>query len=217
MNISAPISYLLSFFYPNRCPFCGDVIEPRKTCCNSCLSRIKTDSAKYFIGNRWLSTSPFLYKDLPKQAVLRLKFNDCGQIAPAMGKYMIDAVKENFSEYSFDIVAFVPMHRKRKNKSLYNHSKLLAKEIAKELKLPLISLLVKTKYNKPQHRLNSKERLKNVKGTFGVNKKYLKTVRNRTVLLCDDVSTTGATLCECCKVLEKAGAEDIFCVTFAKA
>lgn len=217
MKISKALSYLLSFFYPNRCPFCGCVIEPHRICCKSCRSRIKYDPRKYFIGNRWLCASPFQYDGLPKQAVLRLKFNDCGQISNSMAKYMTDAIIESFSDYSFDVVTFVPMHKKRRRKSLYNHSRLLALSIAKNLSLPMKNLLIKTDYNKPQHKLNRDERLKNIKGTFSADSKSLNFIKGKTVLLCDDVLTTGSTLSECCKVLEKAGAKDIFCVTFSKA
>ncbi len=209
--------YISAFFFPCRCPFCGKVITPDEICCNQCSPKIKTNISKHFIGNSWLCTSPFKYTDLPKQAVLRLKFNDCGQIAPLMAEYMTASVKESFSDYSFDIVTFVPMHKKRKRKSLYNHSKLLAAEISKNLDVPIASLLVKTKNNSLQHRLPSQERIKNVKGVYSVNKKYGKTLKGKTVLLCDDVITTGSTLSECCKVLEKAGAKDVFCVAFSKA
>lgn len=217
MKISKPLSYLLSFFYPNRCPFCGDVLQPLNTCCDRCRQKIKIQTGKYFIGNRWLCTSPFRYIGLPKQAVLKLKFNSCGQISSSMAKYMTDAIKESFSDYSFDVVTFVPMHKKRKRKSLYNHSKLLALEIAKNLSLPMKNLLIKAEYSKPQHKLSGNERLKNIKGTFRVNDKAVDFIKGKTILLCDDVLTTGSTLSECCRILEKAGAKDIFCVTFAKA
>lgn len=217
MKFSKPLSYLLSFFYPNRCPFCGNVSPPFVTCCDNCRHKIKIQTGKYFIGNRWLCTSPFRYSGLPKQAVLKLKFNSCGQISWAMGKYMTDAIKESFSDYSFDVVTFVPMHKKRKRKSLYNHSKLLASSIAKNLSLPMKNLLIKTEYNKPQHKLNRDERIKAIKNTFRADSKSLDFIKGKTILLCDDVLTTGSTLSECCKVLEKAGAKDVFCVAFAKA
>ena len=109
------------------------------------------------------------------------------------------------------------MHKKRKRKSLYNHSKLLASSIAKNLSLPMKNLLIKTEYNKPQHKLNRDERIKTIKNTFRADSKSLDFIKGKTILLCDDVLTTGSTLSECCKVLEKAGAKDVFCVAFAKA
>lgn len=217
MKLQKLFKYISAFFFPYRCPFCGKVITPNENCCDRCSPKIKENISKYFIGNKWLCTSPFKYEDLPKQAVLRLKFNGCGQIASIMAEYMAASVKESFSDYSFDIVTFVPMHKKRKRKSLYNHSGILAAEISKIIDVPLASLLVKTKNNSLQHKLPLEERIKNVKGVYSINKKYCKTIKGKTVLLCDDVITTGSTLSECCKVLEKAGAKDVFCVAFSKA
>lgn len=217
MKNQNPISWLLSFFYPCRCPFCGKVIQPNKRICEECSSLISTDCRKFFVGNRWLCTSPFKYNSLAKRAVFQLKYGDFGQTASPMAGYMLDSLRENFSEYSFEIITFVPMDKRRRKKSLYNHSKLLAKEISKELSKPLLPLLIKTKHNKLQHTLTPEERLLNVKDAYSINPRFKASVKGKTVLLCDDVMTTGATLSECCKVLEAAGAEDIFCVTFAKA
>lgn len=217
MKNKKPLDLLLSFFYPCRCPFCGVIVSPSLRLCEKCQKSISFHHRKFFVGNRWLCTSPFSYSSLAKNAVFQLKFGDCGQIARQMSSYMLDSIRENFSEYSFNIVTFVPMDRKRKRKSLYNHSKLLAKELSASLSLPCLPLIIKTKHNKFQHTLPPEERVNNVKGVYSFNKRFLASVKGKTVLLCDDVITTGATLSECCKVLEEAGAADVFCVTFAKA
>lgn len=217
MKAEAIFNRIIAFFYPCRCPFCGKVIEPDKRLCEECKKSMAPENHKFFVGNRWLCASPFKYSSQARNAVFQLKYGDCGQISKPMSLYMLDAVKEEFSQYAFHMVAFVPMDKKRRRKSLYNHSQLLAKEISKNLRLPLVPLIRKIKHNKLQHTLTPEERLSNVQGVYRINPKYKEDIKGKTILLCDDVMTTGATLCECCRILEEAGAEDVFCVTFAKA
>lgn len=123
---------------------------------------------------------------------------------------MAKAVRREFSNINFDCVCFVPMTLKNKLKRGINQSELLARCIANELNIPLYqNALVKLKQNRVQHNLSRNERIMNVKGVFTASDD----VKGKTVLLVDDIKTTGATLNECSRELLKAGAGQVFCVT----
>ena len=89
------------------------------------------------------------------------------------------------------------------------------KNQTKNLNVKIEDLLIKTKENKIQHTLPRVERLKNPIGVYNINDKA--SISGKTVLLVDDIVTTGSTLSECCRILKKNGVKDIYCVTIAKA
>jgi predicted amidophosphoribosyltransferase len=104
------------------------------------------------------------------------------------------------------------MHPKKQKKRGFNQSELLAKDIAKELNLPCKKLLVKTKNNDEQHNCASlAQRRENVKGVYKAVKD--ETIKGKTILIIDDILTTGYTLGECAKTLEKYTHSKILCAT----
>ncbi len=113
-----------------------------------------------------------------------------------------------------DAVLPVPLYKNRLRQREFNQSALLAKYLAKGIgSTLLIDSLVKMKDTKPQVGLSSNERLKNMKNAFWIQNKEV--VEGKDILLIDDVSTTGATIRECSKVLKKAGAGNIHVLTLA--
>ena len=158
-------------------------------------------------------TAPFVYKDSLAAAVRRFKFSDEVNLSEFFAKEMCSAVSATFPETKFDFVTCVPLTKKKRNKRGYNQSELLAKECAKLLDSEYKTALIKTRETADQHSLNAKERLKNLKNAFEPAPKI--DIKGKTILLCDDIKTTGTTLCECRKTLIKAGAKDVYCVCIA--
>ena len=94
----------------------------------------------------------------------------------------------------------------------YNQAVLLAKTVSEETEIPLISkAIIKTQKTRPQHTLSFIERRRNLEGAFRVVRPEM--IRGKTVLLCDDVTTSGNTLNECSLSLLEAGAKAVYCVT----
>ena len=92
----------------------------------------------------------------------------------------------------------------------------MAKRISKELNIPFEGKVLYRAIEKvEQKKLSREERLLNVSGVFELNKSD--SIENKTVLLCDDVATMGATLNECAKILIQGGANSVYCVTAAVA
>ena len=128
------------------------------------------------------------------------------------------------------LVTYVPMHSRKEKRRGFNHAELLANTLAKRTcppslrsgvsgraKSTAVCLLEKTKETKPQVDLDKEERLYNMKGSFAISSGTLSVpITTLSVVLVDDVWTTGATMQECCKVLRKAGIQEVWGFTLAR-
>ncbi len=110
------------------------------------------------------------------------------------------------------LVTYVPMHRRKEKRRGFNQTELFANVLAKQTKSIAACLLEKIKETKPQIDLNKEERLYNVKNSF----RYVGTSVPQKAVLVDDIWTTGATMKECCKVLKKAGIQEVWGFTLAR-
>lgn len=108
----------------------------------------------------------------------------------------------------------IPLHPSRKRWRGFNQAEILCHEIAKELNLSIVSVLVRCKMTKTQKDLKKEERGKNILGAFALAKDA--DVKGKNFILVDDVTTTGATLQEAAKTLKRAGAAKVVCLTVAR-
>ena len=122
---------------------------------------------------------------------------------------IVQSVLEVHEEINFDIITCVPMHKDDRKKRGYNQAELLARECAKIMNIPYIDTLEKHKKNKVQHSIKAKERAKNVRGVYRLIQKDI--VKDKNILIIDDIITTGHTLGECAKVLSKGKCKSIRC------
>jgi ComF family protein len=157
-----------------------------------------------------------LYEGALTRAILLLKFE---QIEP-MGDWfagMLEGVFRQEAELlQADVVVPVPLHREREKERGYNQAAVIAKALAKRLKLPYqAALLVRTRPRPDKHILNEEERWESVRGAFATRPGSQ--VDKRRVLLVDDVLTTGATLDACARALREAGAKTVIGLTVARA
>lgn len=122
---------------------------------------------------------------------------------------------ENLEKY--DIIIVVPISRQRNKERGYNQSYLIAKEISKIIKVPITyKTLYKIKNTVPQSSLNKKQREENAKGAYRANN--IEKIKNKKILLLDDIYTTGNTVNECASALIQKGIkkENIGVLTIAK-
>lgn len=154
--------------------------------------------------------SPIVYDGGGKHLVLKFK-SGYGYLK----EYFADLIAEKL--YFFPIpqcITYVPMTKREERKRGFNQSKLLAQAVAKRTDTPLIKDgIIKIKKTAEQKELGRRERAKNLEGSFKVVKKQ--EIKGRTVLLVDDILTTGATADEISKCLLKAGAEKVYLATIA--
>lgn len=151
------------------------------------------------------------YNDASRKLVLAFKYGDRLHAVHTFTPWMIRAGQELID--ASDMVIPVPLHLHRLRARRFNQSALLAQEIAKRSgKAYTPDALLRSRHTVPQKGLSAKDRRKNVQGAFEVKKD----LKDRSILLIDDVFTSGATLNECARVLKKAGAACVNVLTIAR-
>ncbi len=115
----------------------------------------------------------------------------------------------------FDLVTAVPLHRKRESQRGYNQAEVIARYLARFSNRPYIDAIKRTVFTAPQAKTIAKsERLKKLENAFSLNLP-VSIIKGKTVLLVDDVATTGTTLNECAKILRQNGAKMVCAVVVA--
>ena len=209
--------YILSLIYPPKCVFCGKVIDKSDICseCEKTLPYTKGDSVyqKFLFVDKCIS--PLYYKDYVRRAVLRFKFSGCSCYSRRLGAIMSECAENNLDCGSIDMISCIPLSKKRLHDRGYNQAELLAREISKTVDVKFVPTLKKIKNNTAQSTIkDAKLRAKNVVGVYTVTDP--ETVKGKYILLVDDVVTTGSTVSECARMLKKAGAKAVYCITLAR-
>ena len=218
----------LNIIYPKRCKLCGEVVELKRDLCPECEStpvisgeicdkcgREKTGCvcAKEKFSPKYKAfCAPYYYDGCMEKAIVRFKNYGCKELGAEMSKRIAKTVKQRFDGVSFDIVTCVPMTKKKQKERGYNQSALLAEAVAKELNAQFRELLVKTVDTNPQRFSSAKERQVNLYGAFELAEG--ESVEGKTVLIIDDVKTTGSTLNECATVIMSGKAQAAYAAAF---
>ena len=220
---------LLDLIFPKRCVACGrfgeylcdkdkQKIQPAKAFCPVCL-RAAIGGATHPKCKGKLSLDGLIcmfdYKSPVKETVAELKYRFVTDLARILEQ---EIRKSRFLD-KYDFAGFtvipVPLSRSRKNWRGFNQTEILAKVVARRLKLTVApEVLRKIRETKPQAKLRRKDRLKQVKGTFGL---VSETVKGKKYIIFDDVWTTGATLKEVAAVLKRKGASAVWGMTLASS
>lgn len=169
------------------------------------------ETERWFDGIR----SPYRYEGAVRKAILALKYGGIKAAAPQLGDMLADYLSAN--PLGSDAVVPVPMHRARLRERGYNQAGLLAQRVAMRCGVEYRpEMLVRTRAAQPQAGTsNAAERVANVAGSVAAPDGL--DLGGRRILLVDDVATTGSTLSECAAALKGAGAESVWCLTFAVA
>lgn len=191
-----------------RCKACGKPVEEPAVYCELCRKTTKRPYAKM--------SAPYLYREPVKGSVVRFKRERQQGYAKVYARHMQAVLDYDCTEKSFDVAVSVPPRKKRMREEGYDQAACLAQELAKRMGIPYFARVLKQKENrKKQSDLTAAERYRNARGNYLVCKPAV--VREKTVLLIDDVCTTGATLAECARVLREVGAAKVYCATAATA
>jgi len=146
------------------------------------------------------------YDDVSRNLVLKFKHADCTDAVPAFGRWLARTGQSLLAEA--DMVVPVPLHRFRLFMRRYNQAALLALEIERQTGVPaMVDLLQRTRATASQGNFDHRGRWRNVHGVFRVARP--EAVRGKTVVVVDDVLTTGATVTECARALLVAGARSV--------
>ncbi len=214
------LNALLDLLFPPKCPFCHRVLDRKgEEPCALCQKELPW--APGALGQQGVEltagcVSPFFYKDGVREGIHRFKFQNRPGYAGSFGMLMAQAVGDAWPEVRFDAVTWVPLSKKRLRRRGYDQACLLAKEVGRRLGLSCEGLLVKNRHTPAQSGQESDGlRRVNVLNAYETVPKA--ELVGRTILLVDDVVTTGSTLSECARILRTGGAEAVYCVTLARA
>lgn len=196
----------IPYFVPPLCARCGDqlpswrVISVSSSTCARCRRRPSLLSECRAIGP---------YEGSLRGIVQALKYQGCRSLAGGLGLRLRDAAEDLLGRA--DIAVPVPLHSARQRSRGFNQ----AAELASQLGLPVVAALVRTRATPSQTDLPAARRHANVRGAFALRRRH--DVRGLRVVVVDDVTTTGATLEACARVLIDAGATSVSAGTAARA
>lgn len=213
------IYLIFEYLFPRKCMLCRSILSPRET---DLCSKCRTDTEEYPYGafnpppkgknkTHFLDsfTAIWYYEKNVRKCIHRYKFGRAVHLAPKLGKLLaMKLLKHGPDEY--DVLTWVPVSSARRMKRGYDQSELLAKYVGRELEIRPQRLLRKIRNTPPQSGIASdSERKANVLGAFRLARGV--DVREKRILILDDVFTTGATTEECARVLLTAGAREVHC------
>ena len=236
---------VLNFLYPPRCAACGErfAFYDGRRVCAACVERVERmpDSRCEICGGplesvasgaercarclakrphyrvahtiaRYRTTAEDEPHSLPA-LIRRHKYGLDQSVGAALAEFLGDELPVKAADY--DVVIPVPLHWRRLWWRGFNQAALLASAVAARLELPLDAIaMTRRRRTAPQTARHHDERIKNVRRAFAVT--YPERVRNRRILLVDDVMTTGATVDECARVILAAGAISVDVFTLAR-
>jgi competence protein ComFC len=206
---SACLSSLVAYAGP-VCPRCGRALQDAggEHLCARCLTEPPVFSRHRSCG---------LYGGTLKDVILLFKYRKYAPLSRPLARFAeatLGAVEGLWA--GAEALVPVPLHRARRRDRGFNQSRLLARDLGRLRGIEVLDrVLVKVRDAPPQAGLRAADRARNVIRTYAVRRPEL--VRGRTVVLVDDVTTTGATLSECARVLTEAGTKDVRAITLAQA
>lgn len=217
---------ILDYIFPPACGICGKLGEGY--ICENCYKIVE----KYFyqniedkqiknntneiIKNKTINTFYLLqYRDIIRDKMIEYKFNDKSYLYRMFCEIFVKNKLACEFIKNYDIIIPVPMYKKKKAIRGYNQSELIARKLAKYFKMPIVTkVLIKQVNTQMQSSLGKRERIKNVQNVYKIQ--YQEKIKDKNVLLVDDIYTTGATVKECKKMLQFAGSKNIGTIIIAK-
>ena len=152
----------------------------------------------------------------PLQGIIhQFKYGSHPSLARPLARLLHALWVQAYRDRTPDMIVPVPLHRARQRERGFNQSRLLARHLSRWTQVPLMDrVLVRSRSTEAQAGLSRKQRRRNIQGAFRVADRG--SIRERAVLLVDDVFTTGATLNECARMLRKQGAQRVDVLTIAR-
>ncbi len=230
---------LLDMLYPRNCIGCGspspetfryicwdcwsDSVRIEPPFCNLCGDPVAGTIEHDFICYACCAEKPSFggarsaarYEGVVGEALRQFKYEQALWVAPDLAELLYNCLKAEYDCLSFDLVVPVPLHHIRRRERGYNQSAILAFELARRIGCKMSSrMLRRIRPTVTQTNLTAAQRLSNVQNAFQHGRE--KRLASRSVLLVDDVMTTGATVNACAKALRKGGALSVHVLTVAR-
>lgn len=229
---------VLNIIYPPKCMFCRRLMggSDKELICESCSGAMRIidglvcekcgaplkegvicASCRSAAHEFDKGFSVLRYDEFVKDAIYRFKYGGRTNYAKPFGDLMA-AQMDRYGYLSADFLIPVPLHKKRQKKRGYNQAELLADVLSLHSKIPVRpDILLRIKETAPQSKLNFTARRRNLNGAFALSEASQNgaCLKDKTVMLIDDIFTTGSTVDECSRILKMNGAEKVLVFTVA--
>ncbi|MBO5351928.1 MAG: ComF family protein [Lachnospiraceae bacterium] len=227
---------MTEWLYPERCPVCFKIVLPKgamlhpgcrqkleflkEPVCRKCGRSVETEEAEYCpdcaegTDRGWKEgRSIFPYHGVMERALWQVKREGTKEFVRFFGIQMYQKQKDFIHRRKTECIVPVPLHPSKQRSRGFNQAELLAAVLGQEAGLPVRRLLKKTRKTRDQKSLGRMERRKNLRNAFAVDLEELGENIPKSVLLVDDVSTTGSTLTACAFALRKQGVKQVVFLT----
>lgn len=205
---------IIESIWIRRCPYCRKKISFDMTECLACRASYPSTPRIEVTPRGDICIAPFTYDGVIAAAMKDYKFRGVRFNSKSFAGAIVSAMKKTyFKDMDFEIITSVPATRKRKRLRGYNQAELIARRIAELTGTRYEELLTRDVETVYQHYLGLEERKKHSKNYYSIIDK--ESVRNKKILLVDDIMTSGTTLSSCSEVLMDADAQRVFCAVTA--
>jgi len=217
---------LVRLVYPDFCAGCNTLIETpgRYPICQSCLSGINYCEGPYACvpgeGNVSSYFSLGHYEGILRNLIVNFKYHNKINLVDFFADKLIERSSQKiflspFSES--DLIIPVPLHFNKAKERGFNQAELLGMALSRRTGIPMVcDAVIRHKETVPQNKLKIEERFSNLYGAFSLNRTKSSFLKNKNVIIIDDVLTTGATVENLARTIKLAGSSNIFAVTIAK-
>ncbi len=225
----------VGLIFPRRCPVCGDIVRPRgRLICPECAKRLSYVSGatclkcgkeltcqegEYCLGcsrrQRTFDQGIALlnYTEVSSASMAQIKYENKREYLDFYSQEILLRFGERIARMNADVLMPIPVHPSRKRARGYNQAEELARRISRQTGIPIsVDVLIRIRKTLPQKELTAQERLKNLEQAFAVRQEALEPWM-RSVLLVDDIYTTGSTMEACARVLKRAGVRQVYFVS----
>ncbi len=224
--------YLSHAFFPSRCCVCGRVLKPNREICDYCTRFIlRVPEQKFCTGcgrphkkclcspDPFLTATvaPLLYKGSVRRRIQAFKFNNLPRMAVPYAKIAAKYADDCKVTQDADLITFIPMTKKAVAERTYNQAQEFAKQLGNILHIPCEETLVKLNETPRQHTLPAVLRHGNLTGVYDLPPDKEDLIRDKVILLADDITTTGSTLHEAAKTLLIFGAKEVRGICIARS
>ena len=226
-------NFVLDILFPPLCLNCKKGLTQNKYLCDNCHNSIQLNTSlfcpvcrlrlaenKKICGHtKYLLGAAGNYDDsVIRNLIHYFKYNSFENLTPILGEILLRYIENCKLKIENFIIVPIPLHPSRERQRGFNQSKLLAEYIAQRLNLNSIDALKRIKNTKPQAQCkNNESRTENIKNCFKIKESAIKSIKNKNILLIDDVFTTGSTINEAVQILKQNGARKIIALVVAKA
>lgn len=234
------VAAALDLIFPRNCEMCSGAVDrpsgsicseclmqlpflPVEGCCRVCSRPVEGFKGEFLCDECRGRDAPrfdravqsIRFEGEARRLVLDYKFRDKVHLAADFAEWVEAAARARLNLASVDVVVPVPLTFTGRFVRGYSQTELVARRLSRSISRRMSCALKRKGSPERQSTLGEKERHANVVGTFAVTRPEL--IKGRTVLVVDDIMTTGATLSECAKVMKEAGAARVWCVTVARS